>query len=74
MHKDTISEPWHTHTNNILLFGRMVIFHSLFQNDVNPISQDCGELWVLQCLDLVFYTISRWLIPNTMLLIIQLAK
>ena len=49
----------------------MVIFHSLLHNDVNPISQDCRKLWVLKCLDLVFHTVSRWLIPNTMLFIIS---
>lgn len=73
MNKDTISEPWHTHTKitRWLIFNRMVMFHSLFHNDINPISQDCRELWVLKCLDLVFCTVSRWLIPNTTLLIIS---
>lgn len=47
----------------------MAFFNSLFYNDVNTISQDCRELWVLKCLDLVFYTVSRWLISNTMLLL-----
>lgn len=71
-HKDKLQYPAvQTQIAHRLIFSSMAICHSLSHNDVNPISHERGELWVLPCLDLVFHAVSRWLIPSTGLLTVS---